>query len=144
MNNSTTNNLNLAIAAPVPIVAPVEQHSPLATPSNDEQFFDRLGVEVICLIFCRTRLGKILLRRTSDGELYRRPLSRLSSMPGFLQIFGERVYDCISPFGRVPGTYTLKRAREAIFYEACKRIWDERELRQSGVLDEEGFISHDQ
>lgn len=131
----SSNQASVGQTEQVPIVTACDP------PTSDAEFLDRLGIEVICLLHNPKRTGPIILRRRSDGRLYRWSWSRLFSLCSLCQLAGSRAEDCVSEYGRKPGTWTIKRARWAILRAAIKRIWDARELRESGLLTDEEMQS---
>lgn len=108
---------------------------------NAKQFLDRLGIDVLCRVYHSSRLGKILLRRRSDGRLYRVSPWRLSGVANFCCIVGMRAASCISRRGRMPGTVSIQQARLILLREAAKRVLDERELIESELLTEDELNS---
>lgn len=126
----TQDSLSTNIPASLPII-------PSDPPANDSEFLDRLGIDVLCLLHNPRGHGKIIMRRVDDGRLYAWQIWRLESEASFCLLVGDRAESCVSNYGRRPNTWNIKRSRWAMLRTAIRRIWDEHELRKSGLLTDE-------
>lgn len=108
-----------------------------ASEPTPSEFLERLGIDVLCLIFHPSRIGKTLIRRRSDGRLYRVSHWRLSGVAAFVCLVGMRATTCISRRGRIAGTVSIQQARLIVLREAVKRVMDEQELIESGLLTDD-------